>query len=173
MAETALPVRGPNLGFAAPRAGATRPNPEGMSARVRSRGRPRRVALVAVWPPLSRVKANGWKGKSSWPGWLTGQHPARRTTVVVAHPFPCSGPFQEVQNRVDPRPHPRTPPRPRLPAPPPSPQLAFASAGPARRPAGAARAELGYCDAVLARELPDGTLELIDGHLRCSTTPDT
>ena len=34
-------------------------------------------------------------------------------------------------------------------------------------------AELGYCDAVLARELPDGTLELIDGHLRCATTPDT
>src|SRR5262245_43570237 len=34
-------------------------------------------------------------------------------------------------------------------------------------------AELGYCDAVLARELEDGTLELIDGHLRCETTPDT
>src|SRR5262249_61023984 len=34
-------------------------------------------------------------------------------------------------------------------------------------------AELGYCDAVLARELPDGTLELIDGLLRCATTPDT
>jgi DNA modification methylase len=33
-------------------------------------------------------------------------------------------------------------------------------------------AELGYCDAVLARELPDGTLELIDGHLRAETTPD-
>ena len=33
-------------------------------------------------------------------------------------------------------------------------------------------AELGYCDAVLARELPDGTLMLIDGHLRCETTPD-
>jgi DNA modification methylase len=32
--------------------------------------------------------------------------------------------------------------------------------------------ELGYCDATLARELPDGSLELIDGHLRCETTPD-
>src|ERR1700687_5432546 len=33
-------------------------------------------------------------------------------------------------------------------------------------------AELGYCDALIARELPDGTLQLIDGHLRCETTPD-
>jgi DNA modification methylase len=33
-------------------------------------------------------------------------------------------------------------------------------------------AELGYCDALLARELADGTLELIDGHLRAETTPD-
>ncbi len=33
-------------------------------------------------------------------------------------------------------------------------------------------AELGYCDATLARELADGTLQLIDGHLRCETTPD-
>src|SRR5439155_5146083 len=33
-------------------------------------------------------------------------------------------------------------------------------------------AELGYCDALLARELPDGQLQLIDGHLRCDTTPD-
>jgi DNA modification methylase len=33
-------------------------------------------------------------------------------------------------------------------------------------------AELGYCDALLARELQDGTLELIDGHLRAETTPD-
>jgi DNA modification methylase len=32
-------------------------------------------------------------------------------------------------------------------------------------------AELGYCDALLARELPDGSLQLIDGHLRCETTP--
>jgi DNA modification methylase len=33
-------------------------------------------------------------------------------------------------------------------------------------------AELGYCDAMIARELPDGRLQLIDGHLRCETTPD-
>jgi ParB-like chromosome segregation protein Spo0J len=33
-------------------------------------------------------------------------------------------------------------------------------------------AELGYADALLARELPDGTLELIDGHLRAEITPD-
>src|SRR5439155_9472870 len=33
-------------------------------------------------------------------------------------------------------------------------------------------AELGYCDAALARVLPDGRLQLIDGHLRCATTPD-
>lgn len=32
--------------------------------------------------------------------------------------------------------------------------------------------EIGYADALLARELPDGTLELIDGHLRAETTPD-
>jgi hypothetical protein len=32
--------------------------------------------------------------------------------------------------------------------------------------------ELGYCDATVARELPDGKLQLIDGHLRCETTPD-
>jgi len=32
-------------------------------------------------------------------------------------------------------------------------------------------AEIGYADALLARELPDGTLELIDGHLRAETTP--
>jgi DNA modification methylase len=32
--------------------------------------------------------------------------------------------------------------------------------------------ELGYCDAALARELPDGRLQLIDGHLRAETTPD-
>lgn len=31
---------------------------------------------------------------------------------------------------------------------------------------------IGYADALLARELPDGTLELIDGHLRAETTPD-
>src|SRR5262245_28358033 len=33
-------------------------------------------------------------------------------------------------------------------------------------------AEVGYADALLARELPDGALELIDGHLRALTTPD-
>lgn len=32
--------------------------------------------------------------------------------------------------------------------------------------------EVGYADALLARELEDGTLELIDGHLRAETTPD-
>ncbi len=33
-------------------------------------------------------------------------------------------------------------------------------------------AEVGYADALLARELPDGRLELIDGHLRAEVTPD-
>lgn len=33
-------------------------------------------------------------------------------------------------------------------------------------------AEIGYAGALLARELSDGTLELIDGHLRAETTPD-
>ncbi len=33
-------------------------------------------------------------------------------------------------------------------------------------------AEIGYADALLARELPDGRLILIDGHLRAETTPD-
>lgn len=33
-------------------------------------------------------------------------------------------------------------------------------------------AEIGYADALLVRELPDGTLELIDGHLRAESTPD-
>ncbi len=32
--------------------------------------------------------------------------------------------------------------------------------------------EIGLADALLARELPDGTLELIDGHLRAATTGD-
>ncbi len=32
--------------------------------------------------------------------------------------------------------------------------------------------EVGFADALLARELPDGSLELIDGHLRAETTPD-
>lgn len=31
--------------------------------------------------------------------------------------------------------------------------------------------EVGYADALLARELEDGTLELVDGHLRAETTP--
>jgi hypothetical protein len=33
-------------------------------------------------------------------------------------------------------------------------------------------AEIGFAGAILARELPDGSLELIDGHLRAETTPD-
>ncbi len=33
-------------------------------------------------------------------------------------------------------------------------------------------AEVGYADALLARELADGRLQLIDGHLRAETTPD-
>jgi hypothetical protein len=33
-------------------------------------------------------------------------------------------------------------------------------------------AEVGFVGALLARELPDGSLELIDGHLRAETTPD-
>jgi hypothetical protein len=32
--------------------------------------------------------------------------------------------------------------------------------------------EVGYADALLARELPDGKLMLIDGHLRKDTTPE-
>jgi hypothetical protein len=34
-------------------------------------------------------------------------------------------------------------------------------------------AEVGSADALLARELPDGTLMLVDGHLRAETTPDS
>src|SRR5690349_12965477 len=34
-------------------------------------------------------------------------------------------------------------------------------------------AEVGYAGALLARELDDGTLMLIDGHLRAETTPDS
>jgi hypothetical protein len=34
-------------------------------------------------------------------------------------------------------------------------------------------AEIGYADALLVRELEDGELELIDGHLRAETTPDS
>jgi len=33
-------------------------------------------------------------------------------------------------------------------------------------------AEIGYAGALLVRELSDGSLELIDGHLRAETTPD-
>jgi hypothetical protein len=33
-------------------------------------------------------------------------------------------------------------------------------------------AEVGFADALLARELPDGRLELVDGHLRAETAPD-
>jgi len=33
-------------------------------------------------------------------------------------------------------------------------------------------AEVGYADALVARKLPDGRLQLIDGHLRAETTPD-
>ena len=32
--------------------------------------------------------------------------------------------------------------------------------------------EVGYADALIARELPDGRLQLIDGHLRAETTPN-
>ena len=33
-------------------------------------------------------------------------------------------------------------------------------------------AEVGFADALLVRELPDGSLEIVDGHLRAETTPD-
>jgi hypothetical protein len=33
-------------------------------------------------------------------------------------------------------------------------------------------AEIGYAGALLARQLPDGALELLDGHLRAETTPE-
>ena len=32
--------------------------------------------------------------------------------------------------------------------------------------------EIGIADALLARELPDGRLQLVDGHLRAETMPD-
>ncbi len=35
-----------------------------------------------------------------------------------------------------------------------------------------ALAEIGYASALLVRELEDGSLELVDGHLRAETTPD-
>jgi DNA modification methylase len=34
-------------------------------------------------------------------------------------------------------------------------------------------AEIGYADVLLTRELPDSSLQLIDGHLRAETTPDS
>jgi DNA modification methylase len=34
-------------------------------------------------------------------------------------------------------------------------------------------AEIGYADTLLTRELPDGSLQIIDGHLRAETTPDS
>jgi hypothetical protein len=33
-------------------------------------------------------------------------------------------------------------------------------------------AEIGFADALLARELPDGSLQLVDGHLRAEVAPD-
>jgi len=33
-------------------------------------------------------------------------------------------------------------------------------------------AEVGFADALLVRELKDGSLEIVDGHLRAETTPD-
>src|SRR6478736_5853229 len=33
-------------------------------------------------------------------------------------------------------------------------------------------AEIGYVDALMVRELPDGALQIVDGHLRAETTPD-
>jgi DNA modification methylase len=33
--------------------------------------------------------------------------------------------------------------------------------------------QLGYCNAVIAREQDDGRLQLLDGHLRCDITPET
>lgn len=33
-------------------------------------------------------------------------------------------------------------------------------------------AEIGYADALLVRELPDGTLQILDGHCRAEVTPD-
>jgi hypothetical protein len=34
-------------------------------------------------------------------------------------------------------------------------------------------AEVGFVDALMVRELPDGTLQIVDGHLRAETTPDS
>ena len=41
-----------------------------------------------------------------------------------------------------------------------------------QRALAAVLAEIGYAGALLARELPGGSLELIDGHLRAETTPE-
>lgn len=41
-----------------------------------------------------------------------------------------------------------------------------------RRALAGVLAEIGYADALLARELSDGSLQLIDGHLRTELTPD-
>ncbi len=41
-----------------------------------------------------------------------------------------------------------------------------------RKVLGGVLAEIGYADALLAREMPDGSLQLIDGHLRAEATPD-
>ncbi|MEN1679469.1 MAG: ParB N-terminal domain-containing protein [Planctomycetota bacterium] len=41
-----------------------------------------------------------------------------------------------------------------------------------RRAMRAVLSEVGYADALVARELPDGRLQLVDGHLRAETTPD-
>ena len=75
------------------------------------------------------------------------------------------------QPHANPRPNQRTPPRAgRRPAAEPAnwrlhpPQQQDALRG--------VLAEVGYADALLARELADGTLMLIDGHLRAETTPD-
>jgi len=34
-------------------------------------------------------------------------------------------------------------------------------------------AEVGYVDALMVRELPDGSLQIVDGYLRAETTPDS
>lgn len=33
-------------------------------------------------------------------------------------------------------------------------------------------AEVGFVDALMVREIPDGSLQIVDGHLRAETTPD-
>src|SRR6187401_2079322 len=34
-------------------------------------------------------------------------------------------------------------------------------------------AEVGFVDALMVRELPNGALQIVDGHLRAETTPDS